>query len=202
MEAVRRVAGLDTTTERIPVQGMLDPDILAWMLRDAGMGGGAIRKLMPELVRRAQWIYSRSCPADLSDKVCPGAAALLETLGQHGVVRGLVTGNLTRIGWKKLDRAGLKKHFRFGAFAELAATRSGLVRIALREARRRGWLERGTSVSLIGDHPNDIRAAKENRVRSIAVATGVVPMEELAGHRPDVLLEDLRSLRMEVLLPQ
>lgn len=202
VEAVRKVAGLDTTTDHIPVQGMLDRDILSWMLRDAGIAVTQIRRLMPELVRKAQWIYSRSCPKDLSDKVCPGVAPLLESLGKRGIVAGLVTGNLTQIGWKKLDRAGLKRHFRFGAFAELANSRSGLVKIALKEARKQGWLQRQTPVSLIGDHPNDIRAAKDNRVRSIAVATGVCPMEELAGHNPDLLLEDLRSLRMELLLPQ
>jgi phosphoglycolate phosphatase len=202
VEAVRRVTGLASSTDRIPVQGMLDRDILAWMLRDAGVSRGRIRALMPALVRRAQWIYARTCPSDLSDKVCPGVAAFLETLRRHRVVAGLVTGNLTHIGWKKLDRAGLKSHFRFGAFAECAATRSGLVRLALLEARSRGWLARHTPVSLIGDHPNDIRAAKDNRVRSIAVATGVCPMDELAGHRPDLLVEDLRSLTMEALLPQ
>ena len=58
---------------------------------------------------------------------------------------------------------------------------------------------RGHPVALIGDHPNDINAAKENRVRSIAVATGVVGAEELAEHSPDVLVPDLRSLSMEEL---
>lgn len=202
VQAVRRVTGLDTTTDQIPVQGMLDRDILAWMLRDAGVPAARIVRLMPDLVRKAQWIYARTCPEDLTDKVCPGVEAALDSLRQHGIVTGLVTGNLTRIGWKKLDRAGLKRYFRFGAFAELARTRAGLVRIALKEARANGWLEKQTPVSLIGDHPNDIRAAKENRVRSIAVATGVCPMEELAGHKPDLLLEDLRSLRVDALLPQ
>jgi len=36
VEAVRRVTGLDTSTDGIPVQGMLDRDILAQMLRAAG----------------------------------------------------------------------------------------------------------------------------------------------------------------------
>ena len=36
MEGVRRVTGLETTTAGIPLQGMLDPDILTIMLRKAG----------------------------------------------------------------------------------------------------------------------------------------------------------------------
>jgi phosphoglycolate phosphatase-like HAD superfamily hydrolase len=75
-----------------------------------------------------------------------------------------------------------------------------LVRIALRHARSQGWIDQSSRVSLIGDHPNDIRAARANRVRSIAVATGLVSAEELAGHAPDILVPDLRALSMEMLL--
>jgi phosphoglycolate phosphatase-like HAD superfamily hydrolase len=113
---------------------------------------------------------------------------------------GLVTGNLTSIGWKKMEHAGLLQYFRFGAFAEQASTRAGLVEIALRKARRAGWLRGETTVSLIGDHPNDIRAAKLNRIRSVAVATGNVPRSRLAAYSPDVLLPDLRCLKLEMLL--
>lgn len=113
---------------------------------------------------------------------------------------GLVTGNLTRIGWKKLERAGLRDYFRFGAFAEVARDRAGLVRIAIQEARRQKWIGRGSPVSLIGDHPNDVKAARANQVRAIAVATGVISYDELATHSPDILLPDLRALDVDRLL--
>ena len=115
------------------------------------------------------------------------------------MVIGLVTGNLSRIGWRKMERAGLKPYFRFGAFAELAKDRAGLVRLAIRHARREGWIGRAARISLIGDHPNDVRAAKANGIRAVAVATGLVRMEELRTQSPDVLLPDLRSLALEML---
>src|ERR1051326_9001717 len=37
VDAVRDIAGLETTTEGIPVQGMLDPDILTTMMLNAGV---------------------------------------------------------------------------------------------------------------------------------------------------------------------
>ena len=37
VHGIRRVTGLETTTEGIPVQGMLDPVILTVMLRTAGV---------------------------------------------------------------------------------------------------------------------------------------------------------------------
>src|SRR5215472_15497051 len=38
VRGVRRVTGLETTTEGVPVHGMLDPDILTIMMRRAGAG--------------------------------------------------------------------------------------------------------------------------------------------------------------------
>jgi phosphoglycolate phosphatase len=198
VEAIRRTVGLQTTTDGVPVSGMLDRDILAIMMTRAGMKPAAIRKAMPIVVERAQSIYIRTVPA-LERKVCPGVRRLLRRLERRGAVIGLVTGNLSRIGWRKMERAGLKPYFRFGAFAELAKDRAGLVRIAIRRARQEGWIGRAARISLIGDHPNDVRAAKANGIRSIAVATGLVSMDELRTHSPDVLLPDLRSLALEML---
>ena len=124
---------------------------------------------------------------------------LLYRLARRGIVTGLVTGNLTRIGWKKMERAGLRRYLRFGAFAELARDRAGLVPIAVRQARREGWIDRSSPIALIGDHPNDVRAAQANHVRSIAVGTGLASAEELAASSPDVLVPDLRALSMEML---
>jgi phosphoglycolate phosphatase len=198
VEAVHRVTGIRTTTDNVPTQGMLDGDILTEMLSNAGASRAVIRRLMPAMMDHAQKIYIRRCP-DLRAKVCPGARMLLYRLSRRGVTTGLVTGNLTRIGWKKMERAGLRQYLRFGAFAELARDRAGLVRIAVRQAKKEGWIDAKSRIVLIGDHPNDIHAAKANRVRSIAVATGVVGADELAGHSPDVLVPDLRSLSMEEL---
>jgi phosphoglycolate phosphatase-like HAD superfamily hydrolase len=198
IKAVHRATGLKTTTDDIPTQGMLEGDILASMLRNAGASRALIRQKMPEIFDHAERIYISTCP-DLRRNVCPGARMLLYRLSRRGVTTGLVTGNLTRIAWKKMESAGLRKYLRFGAFAELARDRAGLVRIAVRQAREEGWIDGKGPIALIGDHPNDIHAAKANRVRSIAVATGVVAAGELAKHSPDVLVNDLRSLSMEEL---
>jgi phosphoglycolate phosphatase-like HAD superfamily hydrolase len=200
VEAVRRVARIEASLEHIPVQGMLDRDILTTMLRDSGISDNMIRKWMPLLVRRAQWIYARRCPVDLSEKVCPGVVPFLKSLREAGALAGLVSGNLTQIGWKKMERAGLKRYFRFGSFADRGPTRGHLVKLAIREARAKGWIARGTPVALVGDHPNDICAARQNGVVAVAVATGIATKEELAAHRPDFLLDDLREATLRTLL--
>jgi phosphoglycolate phosphatase len=197
VHAVKRITGVNTTTEGIPVQGMLDPEILNVMLRTAGIPRGSIRTQMPEILKAAENYYLRVCPA-LNDKHCPGVVPVLERLTRRGVVLGLVTGNLTRIGWRKLERAGLREYFRFGAFGEMAGNRAGLARLAVGEARRNGWIGRDAAISLIGDAPQDIQAARANRIRAISVRTGITPVAELEALRPDLLLRDLRDLRLRM----
>lgn len=178
---------------------MLDPDILGIMMKNAGATAAQIRRSMPELIRIAQSVYVRTCP-DLQRKVCPGVRRLLAALNRRGIPVGLVTGNLTRIAWRKMDQAGLRGHFRFGAFSETAKDRAGLVRLAIRHARREKWIDGSAVISLIGDHPNDIRAAQANGIRAIAVATGIEALDTLAAYKPDLLIPDLRSLPLDELL--
>jgi phosphoglycolate phosphatase-like HAD superfamily hydrolase len=197
VQGVRRVTGLETTTEGIPVQGMLDPVIVTAMMRAAGARPAAIREAMPEVLRAAERYYLRVCPV-LTGKHCPGVEPLLERLTRRGILLGLVTGNLTRIGWRKLERAGLRRHFRFGAFGEMAKNRAALAKLAIREARRQGWIGREAVVSLIGDAPQDIEAARANGIRAISVKTGISPAGELEKLRPDELLRDLREFRLRM----
>lgn len=198
VEGIRRVTGYDTTTQGIPVQGMLDPDIVRNMMRNVGAPDKRIELAMSGIVDAAERHYLSVCPP-LRAAHCPGVEPLLQRLTRHCALLGLVTGNLTRIGWRKLQRAGLRRYFRFGAFGEMAQTRAGLIRRAIGEARRRGWIGRHTPVSLVGDAPADILAARANRIRIISVKTGITPPEELHAHGPDYLLPDLRHLRLNML---
>jgi phosphoglycolate phosphatase-like HAD superfamily hydrolase len=198
VEAIRQVTGADTSTDGIPVHGMLDPDILALMLRGADYQPIEIEAAMPRIVEAAQYLYEASVP-DLKDKTCPGVVPVLEQLRSRGAVLALVTGNLTRIGWRKLERAGLRDYFLFGAFGEMAATRGGLVKLAIERARSQGLITPDSRIALIGDAPQDVRAAQENGVRSIAVRTGITPPGDLEACSPDLLLDDLTHLDLSII---
>jgi phosphoglycolate phosphatase-like HAD superfamily hydrolase len=197
--AVREVLGLRATTDGIPVVGMLDRDILTRMMLAEGASPATARRHLPAVMKRAQSIYVRLCP-DLRRRVCPGVRSILHRLDRRGIPMGLVTGNLSRIGWTKMERAGLRPRFRLGAFAEEGPTRTELARRAAAAARRAGWLERNGTVALVGDHFNDIDAARANGFRAVSVATGLISRQDLAAHRPDVLVEDMRGLTLEMLI--
>jgi len=197
IHGIRRVTGLETTTDGIPVQGMLDPNILAIMMRRAGAPAARVREAMPEVMRAAERYYLRVCP-ELRDKHCPGVEPLLQRLTRRGILLALVTGNLTRIGWRKLERAGLRDYFRYGAFGEMAKTRAGLAKLAIREARRQKLIARDAPISLVGDATSDVIAARSNGIRAIAVRTGLTSAEDLLREKPHILLKDLRELRLRM----
>jgi phosphoglycolate phosphatase len=178
---------------------MLDPDILTSMMLNAGADPRDIRRSMHAMIERAQSLYIGSVP-DLRDKSCPGARELLDELRRREVLLALVTGNLTTIGWKKLERAGLADYFQYGAFGETGKDRSVLAKHAIETARTEYRIAPEAPISLIGDAPADIIAAKANGIRSISVCTGLTSKEELEAHSPDIVLEDLRLLSAEMLL--
>lgn len=199
VDSVKFVTGLTAPLDHIPLQGMLDRDILSWMLRDAGASASRIRVAMPRIVRHAQTLYADCCP-DLRGKVCPGVPALLQEITRRGLRAGLVTGNLSVIGWTKLRNAGIDEHFTFGAFAEQGKSRAALVARAIRHARRHRWVQDDSRIVLFGDHENDILAAKANSIRSVAVATGISQASALAELQPDFLLPDLQNCPLEKIL--
>jgi phosphoglycolate phosphatase-like HAD superfamily hydrolase len=190
--AVSKYAGFAVTTEGIDTGGALDRDILRLMLSRAGVAEKRIREWMPGIVLEAQRVYPSLCP-DLRHRLAPGMRAFLHRLERAGIPKGLVTGNLSRIGWHKMTRAGIRGHFSFGAFAEMGRTRTELVARALRQAPRH------THAYLVGDHLNDIRAARENGIPVISVATGPMTREELAAFAPDYLLDSIEGLPPDIL---
>lgn len=200
IEGVRRVTGLATVLDGVPTQGMLDCDLIINMLRAAGHAESEIGADLPAIMAESQSHYVANCAADLRPCVCPGVEGLLAGLKSRGAALGLVTGNLSRIAWKKLELAGLSRYFNFGAFAEDPTTRTTLAKISVSHAFEAGLADRSSRISLIGDHPNDVAAAKANGFQAIAVATGLTSLQDLQAAQPDIAVQDLRNLVLEELL--
>jgi phosphoglycolate phosphatase-like HAD superfamily hydrolase len=196
--AVARITGRPAHTEGIPVHGMLDCVILTLMMRAAGIPDAEVQRALPAVMEAAEEHYLRSDVPDLRGRVCPGIPDVLDELTRRGVVLALVTGNLTRIGWHKLSRAGIHHYFRFGAFGEMAPTRDDLAKLAIERARREGLIRKDSRISLIGDAASDIQAARDAGIQSISVRTGITPEEDLVSAGPDVLIDDLTRLDLGI----
>lgn len=200
IEGIRKATGRSTTLDGMATAGALDRDLIAAMLRAAGESERRIRGLLTEVMRECEQCYLANCVADLSPYLCREVRQILEELKSRGAVLGLVTGNLSAIGWRKVELAGLRSYFSVGAFAGDGRTRARLAQVAAQRARRTGLVNHSSRISLIGDHANDVAAAKANGFQSVAVATGMLSREELAEAQPDILIEHFGELDLTKLL--
>jgi phosphoglycolate phosphatase-like HAD superfamily hydrolase len=200
IEGIRHVTGMETHLNGVATAGMLDRDLIAHMLQEAGYARGRTRTLLRDIMRACEKAYAAGCAIDLAHAVCGGVRETLDQLSRAGAVIGLVTGNLSEIGWRKVELAGLRPYFALGAFAQDGTTRRRLARVAWQRARRAGLIGIDARVSLVGDHMNDVEAAKANGFQSIAVASGVTSAAELAAAEPDILISSLSELPLTALL--
>ncbi|HYM65178.1 MAG TPA: HAD hydrolase-like protein, partial [Candidatus Sulfotelmatobacter sp.] len=123
-----------------------------------------------------------------------GVIDLLTSLKAKDAVLGLLSGNVEGIAWAKLQRAEIKKYFDFGAFGDNAYKRVDLVKIAKENARI--ILRKDFEIKdfvIVGDTPKDIQCAKEAKIKSIAVATGIYTFEDLKKEKPDLLIHNFAS---------
>jgi phosphoglycolate phosphatase len=130
-------------------------------------------------------------------RTCPGAHEFLERLAALPVPPrlGLLTGNI-RLGAEiKLRHYGLWEPFALGAFGDDHHNRNDLARIARQRGHRHLRAElRDDEILVIGDTPLDIECGRAINARVLAVATGGVPLTELAAHRPDWVVTDLTAI--------
>ncbi len=126
-------------------------------------------------------------------RLLPGIVELLEKLkARKDVAIGLLTGNLSRGAEIKLTHYGVWHFFEFGAYADDHHDRNELGRFARAQAREKHGVEFAPErIFVIGDTPHDISCGRVFGAKTIAVATGSFTEEQLAAHKPDLLLNDL-----------
>src|SRR5450432_670423 len=123
----------------------------------------------------------------------PGILELLETLkAKPHIVMALLTGNLARGANLKLTHYGVWHFFEFGAFADDHFDRNQLGAFARTRAREKHGIEfEPDQIFVLGDTPHDIDCGRAFGAKTVAIATGNCPREQLAKHKPDFLFDDL-----------
>jgi phosphoglycolate phosphatase len=184
--AVQQVCGTYPYCDTIPLAGRTDSEILADMV--ASVGADLQAGMLPRLFDVSSADFDRCCPADLSDEVIPGVRETLAALSERREAVGLVTGNIQAIAWRKMDAAGLRSCFGFGAFGDESSHRPDLPPLALQRA---GRPFPPSQTYLIGDTPLDIDCGLACGLKTIAVATGRYSLDELRACQPDFLCASL-----------
>jgi phosphoglycolate phosphatase len=137
--------------------------------------------------------FLKECKQD-SFTVFPGVKKLLLRLKGMNVPMGILTGNVEKIAWRKLDAAGIKDFFNFGAFGDDTYKRSDLVFMAKKAADKKFKTDFPLkNFVIIGDTPRDIQCAREMGIKVIAVPTGHFSFNELEQLSPDLLIESLEE---------
>lgn len=128
-------------------------------------------------------------------RVLPGAAATVAALAAaDSVFQTLLTGNLREVARIKLEVYALDSHLDLdaGAYGDDHADRAELVCCAqIRAARRFGVAFDNARTVLIGDTPNDVRAALATGVHVIAVASGDSSEAQLRRAGARIVLPEL-----------
>lgn len=183
--AVRNLLGIEATIDGVPVHGNTDMGILRAILRRAGLTDPIIDVHLPRIFDEMIAEVSRNRD-DLRPELCPSIAEVVERLHQSGKLLGVASGNLEAIGWLKLEKAGLRSRFQFGAFSFPLELRADIFRFGVEQARAR--LGKHSSVYVVGDTPADVAAARAVGIPVIAMATGTYSFSDLLSCGPDACL--------------
>ena len=191
--AFEQWAGIPDGLDGIPVPGRTDTIILADLLRRHGLGADASAlDALQDTYFHCLAEELASLPAGMGP--LPGVVPLLDALAvEPRVTSALLTGNHTRGARLKLERFGLWKYFRFGAFGEDAADRDDLVPVARERAAASGTpaVSSPRDVVVVGDTPLDVACGRAHGASTVAVATGGFSAQVLAQAGADLVLPDL-----------
>jgi len=193
-EALRQVYGTAGPMRGYSFAGRTDPQIARDLMRMEGLEDRVIDEGFDQLWN-LYTLFLREELRTTGASVYPGVIEILARFDDspEGPVLGLLTGNVEPGARLKLNAAGIDfERFRVGAFGSDHADRRELPRIALERAHLRlGRIFEGKAVVIVGDTPFDISCGEHLGVRTIAVATGSYPADQLAACNPDHLFHDL-----------
>lgn len=190
-DALQKLSGRELNLDSVTAHGNTDVGILRDVLIHAGIPEDDWRGRVREACTgMAEFVEQRA--DQLCTTVLPQVREVLEHLRARGAMLGVATGNLERIGRLKLQHAGLIDFFQFGGWSDDHEYRADVFRAAVTKAR----VLTGPHAALcvIGDTPSDVRAARDNQLPVIAVATGIYTFEQLQQESPDLCIRSFEDL--------
>ncbi len=184
--------GRDDDLAQIEIAGRTDSGIARSILEKNGVAATseAIAAFLDGYLHRLEGLLPVT-----PGRLLPGILELLEKLrARPHVALALLTGNLSRGAELKLTHYGVWDFFEFGAFADDHHDRNQLGPFARARATERHGVEfPPAGIFVIGDTPHDIDCGRAFGAKTVAIATGNFTREQLAGHQPDFLFDDLSN---------
>ncbi len=189
-DAAREVLGADPDYSELRTAGLTDSQIARMLMERHAVAES------PETVGAFLRAYEARLPARLPERqgrVLDGVQEILDDVRERpGVHSLLLTGNTRAGAAAKLAHYGLDGYFENGAFCMDMDDRDAIARRALDLAAQvLGAPPDLDRTFVIGDTPHDIACGKAIGVRTVGIASGVVPAQELERHGPWLVWERL-----------
>lgn len=125
-------------------------------------------------------------------RVLEGASEMLTRLSDAGIMLGIVSGAMEGAARVKLGRADLNRFFLFGGYGTDSPDRTKLTTAAIDHASMlHDHAVDPAHVSVVGDTPLDVAAARAVGAVAVAVASGSYTVDELAATGADHVLPSL-----------
>lgn len=174
--------------------GMIDSQIIVEVMKVHGWKEARVREKLPEAFVAINSYYAKNAEPKYIEKL-PGVDALLAALKERDVLMGLLSGNIEAMAWNKMEMAGIKDYFSFGAFGDMAQARPELVEVAKKQIKNKFEISiPNDRFVIIGDSPLDVVTAKKAGTKCIAVATGSAKREQLAAENPELVVDSLKEM--------
>lgn len=190
-DALSAIAGHPVNLDGVIAHGNTDTGILRDAFARAGVSESAWRPRLAE-IRDRMCAFVESRKHEFCVNTLPMVKDVLTHLRGKGAVVGVATGNLERIGKQKLQSAGLLPLFHFAAWSDGLEQRADVFARAVEIARQSAGT--AASILVIGDTPSDIRAAHQNGLPVLAVATGIYTFQQLQAESPDLCVHSFEEL--------
>jgi phosphoglycolate phosphatase len=194
LNAVRSILGVELSFDGVLVHGNTDPGIIRAALGKAGVPAEVIQGALTQIVEQMCKEVERN-REQLRPELCPSIPELIAYLRSRGKLLGAASGNLGPVGWLKLEKAGLRPHFAFGSFSFPLESRTEIFARGIVLAHER--LGKEANVTVVGDTPSDIEAARAVGAPVIALASGIFSFSDLMACEPDACFgcgDDLMAL--------
>jgi phosphoglycolate phosphatase len=197
--AIRSALGREPGNHGVSFGGKTDPEIALEILAALAVSGDDARGRLPVVMEALE--REMGTAVDLlreEGSVLPGVQALLERMhAAPGILQTVLTGNVEANARLKVGAFGLDRFLDLdvGAYGSDGEDRATFVPLALEKVRSvRGARVEPGDVWVVGDTARDLACARAGGARCLLVATGLVPLDELAPLDADQVLPDLSDV--------
>ncbi len=191
-ESIRNIYGVIVRVNLDDYEGLTSKEAVRRILEKENTPEKEIEEKLDRYIEDLPYTYYNVSPSYDKPIFMKGARELLNSLRKKDVPLGIACGEPKRVIEMKFDKVGLRDYFSFGAYGNVNINPAEIVKEAILTARsERNFV--GDDIFLVSSSPQFIRAAKENDITAIGVASGRFGEKELLGANADIIAGNLKD---------